>query len=584
MPRYMSPNPETRAPSAEEFNSGNALARDTQPYLNDLFEAFADPNRRITFFVGAGVSVDAGYPNWTALLQRLAEKIVDPEFGRLAAADQDGNLRQAETIFRLIAPDTPDDDAGLLRDTLYHDLPQPTCGPLAETIAEIALRLGDRCSIITTNFDDVLEYALAKVAGTPHEECSFSLRNEEYSSEEPPPSSLDDCPGYVAWKDERLTAGPRAVMHLHGMTRRRDVPLRPLVLTESHFLRYGSLVRELMLEELQTSTVIFVGASLNDPNVTGPLWDLAQFTDGPRPHPTFALHVPGFIDGATDIHQSRAFGLAKFRYLETALNISPIFLKSYSQLLQLLIEMTICVELRADYSRESYGQRFERILRDCYSKVSITAGQTDSGSFEDKAQVSRNLQRILSLETEVGRLLREPSDAAKKLHRGLRHQYDDHSQDPEEERFGIFLWLRTPRTSSDEPAAPYSIDLVASSTYTHLDEWSGRRSALIEERSTVVAAECVFKGYPRLRNLPLISRYPLWRSALAFPLYMSSKARPGWNVVVGAVTLNSTFSVEFEDGERDSSVSILAALQAQPGALDDLIDALKVECINLLRA
>lgn len=587
----MSRIPETRAPSADEFNRGNALSATTQPYFEDLLEVLADSSKKIVFFVGAGVSIDAGYPSWPGLISRLAQKISDPRFANLAASDLDGVLRQAETVFRLIAPDSPQDDAGTLREVLYRTHGEPTSGPLADTLARICVALGDRCSLMTTNFDDVLEAALEKETGTAPR--AYSLRGDYYDPEDRVPASLDLYPGYAEWLQHRETDGAMAVMHLHGMTRRRDDPLRPLVLTESHFLRYGSAVREVILRELREHVVIFIGASLNDPNVTGPLWDLAQFEAGQTNHPIFALHVPGYVEGAADVHEARAYGLAKYQYLETALGVSPIFLKSYSQLLQLLFEMDLCIRLGRDYlDRKSaspwvYGHRFERVLDRCYERATGrsrgTPALSDREQFAKKVEVSESLRAILADQHPVGRKLHSrPTGELLTRHRSLRRRHDDMASDREEEQFGLFLWLRTPRTEDGSPV-PYAIDLVASSTYAHFEDWSGRRTALIESGSKVIAAECAFEGLAKLGNLPLVSRFPLWRSALAFPLRISEETDPSGEVVVGAVSLNSTFSIDFARKER-GSVSILAAFKEVQTELEtDVIAPLRDAIADLLR-
>lgn len=573
MPRPMSPDPETVSPSGAEFNRRNALSFTTQPYLQELLKVLIDPSQRITFFVGAGLSVDAGYQTWPGLIKLLSTRVPNAEFGRLAASDRDGYLRQAETILRLIEPGSPDEDATLIREAIYRDSPFPVCGPLAQTLAGIALKLGTRASIVSTNFDDVLETAMTQVAGSFDEDSSFSLRNEHYDPTEMPPDSLELCAGYQDWLRAREERGARAVMHLHGMVRRRDVPLRPLILTESHFLRYGALLRELVLEELKTSVVIFIGTSLNDPDVTGPLWDLAQFHKSDSNRPRFALHVPSAPADAKDVGQAREYGIAKYQYFETALGVRPVFLKSYSQLLQVLIEMQTCIDLGEDYFSEenSYGHVFNRVIRHCHESLATKSEPANSSStFERRVQTSRNLQQILGSESRAGRTLRQPPEQVKATHKQLRATFDNNLHEPDDEHFGIFVWLRTLPPFAGK-AAPYALDLVASSAYIHFEEWSGRKSAPIEEGSNVVAADAVFRGNTLLKPTPLVSNFPIWRSTLAFPIYYSGLEESPRDVVVGAVTLNSTFDVRLEKKRRDVSVSVLAAYEQWPELLGEHI-------------
>lgn len=588
MPEFQSEVPITRGPSGQEFNEGHALSATTQPYLTDLFRILADQTQKVTFFVGAGVSIDAGYPGWSELIRLLSTRISEPRFGKLAAADSDGILRQAETVFRLIQPATPATDAEILREVLFRHHPQPKFGQLAEELARLALALGDRCSFITTNFDDVLESALA--AQTDVQPEAFSLKNDVGEDDIEAPLNLEEYPGFLDWSRRREEIGPRAVMHLHGMTRRRADPLRPLILTESHFLRYGGAVRQLVLSELRDRVVVFIGAGLNDPDVTGPLWDLKQYYPDDKVH-AFALHVPGSVDGAEDVHEARSYGIAKYKYLEAALGVCPIFLKSYSQLLQLLIEASLCVGRPDEYldrngeSPLAYGERFERILERCYTAtIGEPSGHVAPGAmdhFELRVDVSRRLQRMLEPEGAVGKLLRSPPPDVALRHRQLRHKYDDFKVDPSDEHFGLFLWLRTP-APLDGRAAPYALDLVATSSYTHYYDWSARRTALIEGNSGYPAARAVFAGAPKLMNLPLMSPAPIWRSALALPLKIAEAAEPDGEVVVGALTLNSSFLVDFRKRER-GPVSVLAAVRDTAEYLDEsLILSLRTQISDVL--
>src|SRR5688572_5741118 len=115
----------TNVPTASDFIRGHALSESVQPNLERLFKVLLDPAQEITFFVGAGASVDAGYHTWNGLLDALCERIEGDRIGELARDDRDGPLRGAETILRLIAPTTPATDAEVLRDVLYQGHLEP---------------------------------------------------------------------------------------------------------------------------------------------------------------------------------------------------------------------------------------------------------------------------------------------------------------------------------------------------------------------------------------------------------------------------------------------------------------------------
>ena len=151
MPDYKSEEPAIRAPSANAFNDGTALSHKTQPHYRDLLTVLADPTTKVTFFVGAGVSIDAGFPSWDGLVQGLSLRIADERVRDLAMQDGDNALRKAESIFRLIHPSSTATDAGILQEVQHRisialgipiDLGCCDTAVGIEHVAEVALPLG----------------------------------------------------------------------------------------------------------------------------------------------------------------------------------------------------------------------------------------------------------------------------------------------------------------------------------------------------------------------------------------------------------------------------------------------------------
>jgi hypothetical protein len=562
MPPYRAPKLLLKAPTGEEFNLGNALSFTTQPYLREMLECLSDSTTNVTFIVGAGVSIDAGLPSWDDLLIRVADHIQDDRLRALALEDdKDSQLRRAESMFR--------------RECLYRGVDGETePGPLARAIAKIAATMNNRCSLITTNFDDVLEVALHNETGVEPE--AFSLYPERGGEED---KHRGDLAG-EAWRRARETRGALAVMHLHGMARRRLEPLKPLILTESHFLRHGPHARDVVLEELEKRVVIFIGVSLNDPNLVGPLWDRAHqepvLADIP---PCFVLHVPSFIEGAIDIHEARAFGLAKYEYMESALGVRPIFLKSYSQLYQAMVEVALCTSSPQAYlSNEgesiSYGSRFSRIVSRCHKRAANT-----EDDFIARAEFSRALREMLTTEHAIGNLLAKPTSAVKRELDTLRRLYSDTSHGDPPERFGLFVWLRSLPQARGEPA-PYSLELVGSSTYVHFETWSSRRRTEIQPRSPFTAAESVFSGTAIVGDSPVSGPFRIWRGSLAVPIRVSSTPERNDVVTVGAIVLNTTYAIAPDD-DTEGPVSVLAALARMSEESANLVQLLD-DCASKL--
>ncbi|SCC56050.1 MULTISPECIES: SIR2 family protein [unclassified Gordonia (in: high G+C Gram-positive bacteria)] len=596
MSRFRPVHEDVRSISAERLLLGHALSPSNQPHLSDLIEYISQPENPVTIFVGAGFSIDSGFPNWGRLLELVAEKIQRDDFRQLALDDGDDPLRHAETLLRLISPSSSSTDADIVRDALYASAPSATePGPLAQSLATLCACGPGRFSVITTNFDDVIESALAEEFDED-DISAFSLNGVH-----------DDgtrC-GVDEWRAAREEFGARAVLHLHGMTRRQMTPLQPVILTESHFLRHGPAVRKIIFDELVERCVIFIGVSLTDPNVVGPLWDRAEEIQrtGRKLPPCFVLHVPGPVEGADSLKTSYAYTLSKYRYFELALGVKPVFLKSFSQLHQLMSELSVShlVQIKAESSatteeRQSYGVRFGNKLRSAYE----TLGYDHSGkniAHDAALRVSEALRRELAPGSSLGSMLYEADYEIRAKHQELvgstpGMQETVGSTPGIQERFGLFLWLRVPETHNGDPA-PYAIRLVGASPYTHYEEWSFTRDVVIEADSLYPPSTAVFSGMAVAMNLKATSEFQLWRSAIAVPVRVEGdryEREDGTSIAdsmtVGAVVLNSnkmtvlgeTADTGVDAVGRNSGVhelSILAAYTQRADVINTLIQAIE---------
>lgn len=596
MADFKSRRPPRVSISPDAFNSGNALSFKNQPSLGMLFRTLSNPEQDVTFILGAGISVDAGFPVWEALVDRLSNEIKGRSLRRLAKLDTDGPMRRAESIFRMISADNPDLDAGVLRAALYHRMPKTEPGPIAVSIARIWASRRSRIRILTTNFDDVMEEALEAEFGRSN--GSFSLYQEGQDEDEKPEHDRD-YGGVADWRDFLDEDPDRpAVMHLHGMVRRRRDPLRPVVLSESHFLFHGPKIREVVRERLLNSAVVFVGVSLSDPNLVGPLWDVnpkyldddtEQAPESRERHPCFVLHVPSAVLGAETIEEARSYVLKKYEYMEEALGVSPVFFKSYSQLYQALSELNLALTNDDYFTRTvpqplRYGDRFSNHLRDAWTAVGASDAEFTRESFDHRLAVADRLAELLDPDSDLGAALLKPGSKILHRHDSIKRSSRDFGGD--QEHFGIFVWLRTPTKDDSDVAAPYALNLAASSTYIHRNSWSFARDVPIEPTSKVPAARAVYSGLLTRANLPEQSRFPLWRGVWAIPLRVSSDGTLGGPdaVTVGAIALNTSHQVVVDAKSAQGRASVLAAIAEDQLATDRLRDALETSVAGILRA
>ncbi|MDQ0911214.1 hypothetical protein QFZ22_007199 [Streptomyces canus] len=527
--------------SEHSLVEGNAFSSTEQPYLSELFDVVAGDTIPVTFVVGAGSSIQASLPSWQVLIERMCEKIRDPELRKLALAEKTDPMRKAEFVLEMAIEETMQREDEVIRDALYQTKKIPP-GPLAHAIAKLAAALGDkRARIITTNFDGLIETSLSGHL-PPSQIKSMSVTQQK------------------RWRSE---AGVGTVLHIHGMVVPNKNPLEPLILSESHFLKYGPIVRSLILNQLKKSCVIFVGVSITDPNLTGPLWD-ARGDTTTIPTKPFVLIVPeSSSPGSQNDREEKRYALKKAQYLESKLGMRPIFLKSHSQLVQVLwdldlalTEPSLYVFTRKDPQSLAYGPRFQRRLNACYSAIGCPAG----GDFPPYNEAQKLSERLHDGLNGTGALAEEL--------RKLRRKYK--RQSAPDESFALFLWLRS-RQPGASGKAPYALTQVGNSAHVHREPWSNRgRRVPIVGNSDYPAARAVFRGTNLLGSLPSESPYRIWEGMLAVPVRIKDTAfckagsSHGLDILtVGTITLNTTHEVDKEKVDNSDNTSVLACLSTE---------------------
>lgn len=553
------------------LSKGHTLSFGDQPYFAELMRQVRDSGQ-IVLIVGAGASIDSGLSPWPQLLNAMADQIKDPDIKRVARADTSDQLRKAENIQTLVLQTTGESAKGILRTALLPDHLDPKPGDLSWSIARLVATNPGRFQILTTNFDSMLEVALAEQLDVPVVGVSLG--------------------DYLADPDHDNSSECR-VIHLHGRVSKNDKPpaLQPLVLTESEFLRHGPDVQRALRSAMRSAgAVVFVGVSLTDPNLVGSLWGIANGIAAGGTDPTahgadgrattelererkIPKYVFSVVDapGLDDCSFFIAARIARFKsmYLNEKLLAKPILLKSYSQLIQAFNEMGLCAAAPSNYvlrpktgRSTRYGVRFTQALNDAYRAIGVTRG---ADLPNDGRDLSDKLNDVLAgrrgIIAEIERLLREEAGSAM----------------PAGEHFGLFLWLRA--RAHDGLKAQYAVHRVGCSMYSHRLSWSFKRTDEVSFNSQYLAARCLFMGGIQLKNIdPPRMTSPEWRGIMARPLILhgytssvspSAKSEDMYDrLTLGSVTLNSTFNAVDEKGV-DGPMSALSTLD-ECGAIGQL--------------
>jgi hypothetical protein len=538
--------PQREAPAVidhKKLESGHGFSFSDQPDLVGLFRDVQDLDTPLTLIVGAGVSMNAGLHSWKELLEYMTKQIRDQELRRMVSQDTADPMRKAELILQFIKKDLPiaadpnELNTKIIRKALYPRNAAGKPGSLAKSIARLVVARERKVRLITTNFDTVLEKAL--------EAC--------FDKDQIRPFALDDYAGWQRWCD----AGGIGVLHVHGVVHHPSsgVPVTPrVVLTESQFFRSGSDVRRVIAENMRDANSVFVGLSMTDPNLVGPMYETSVQGSSTR---RYVLTVPDQTAGTKDSKEAIRYAIEAADFMARELTLSTIFLKSYSQLNQVLADLSLALvepdryELDDSPTTDSltYENRLTKALDGCYARI----GAPGPG------QPAPLDQAAVDLHDKLYAALRAPEGPVEVLRR-LAGKYGSHEiGEPGGENFALFLWLKC-RQNGDRKAN-YALNLIATSAYVHREMWSIRwwEQPIVRE-SKIVAVNAVFLGMNVATNLTLPEEMKIWRGIMACPIVMNStasskriKGSPLDTVTVGAITLNSTHHVNKRDPNISSS-------------------------------
>ena len=276
-----------------------------------------------TLVAGAGVSTSAGFPTWKKLLKNIASiyfthwrfscehesqsTIVPPKNISIAfwesfmwdvqsqhLADKLIKIHDPLTVAQMILSRVAKDNQQyLIRKALYGDESSIKPSPLMKAISDLCTAQ-NITAVMSYNYDDLLEQALKK--------RSVSLS--------------------PIWGASMIPhKGSMPLYYPHGYLKQDGGPVVPIVLAEDDYLSYSTESYDwrnlLQLGLFSTSCCLFVGFSMNDPQIRRLLWIAKR--GGAGPHYSF-LSSKGTEDEEVEMLESLVdtqlndFGVRVIRY------------------------------------------------------------------------------------------------------------------------------------------------------------------------------------------------------------------------------------------------------------------------------
>lgn len=199
--------------------------------------------KKCSLFIGAGLSIKAGFPSWKDLLIELIEKVKSETRTPSSKTDELTSLVNNSTKYLLVAEE--------IRDLLHTELPKYIKirfddKKIAPTILHEKLFSIYHNYIITTNYDLLLENAFVKVNGRMPNVYTYKDA-----------SSIN----YNLYEHEKF------ILKAHGDSSRAP---EEIILTEKDYRRiiYNERGYQSILQAMfSTSNILFLGISLNDPEI-----------------------------------------------------------------------------------------------------------------------------------------------------------------------------------------------------------------------------------------------------------------------------------------------------------------------------
>lgn len=273
---------------------------------------------RFTLFLGAGVSMSADLPSWWKLLKDMIDTCKQKEFKdgdieKLTKVCYNSSIVMGRFVRMMMEKKSNDEDYyQCLHDALYGGI-SAYRSPLIDEICNLVYSKKSQAqSIITYNFDDVMERALRERG------------IENYS---------------VFGQNQPQQLFP--IYHVHGFipyANNDDIKSVPVLSEEEYHRVYASSYNWSNVEHLHAlsrTTCIFIGLSMTDPNLRRLLDIAIQNSENDPRHFVFLPRISEFgRDKNAEAKNNEAMKIQKQIFLE--LGLRTIWYRDYNELPKLL--------------------------------------------------------------------------------------------------------------------------------------------------------------------------------------------------------------------------------------------------------
>lgn len=491
----------------------------SRPETSRLIRQIAK-SKRLSVYVGAGVTLSDTGLTWAALIKELLKEIQDIEPSQAQRlGEQLPVLHQASLIWEHYSKQHDDNALSQLQDkisTLIYRKNQWRSGEYSASLilmCDVLIRSGVDVSIYTTNYDTYLEDVPLRLQGsdTPVLSPVVGLTPVDVLTDD------DDTDDVL---DDALPLGPAIeVTHLHGVIGPRgqiQTYQTPPVFSEiDYHLSQNATVRRLT-QGFSGTSVLILGSGLDDPPLLRALaetrgktkdrWAIFPRAAARKLEPYDLEKVPSSDDIMTEVEKRMAQFNVKL--------VMPDFFTQASQFVREVAYARQCMDSGSEYQvrPSSYDSRLAAWWE---SWVALTGASS--------------------------RASRQRTD-----HRKLMKAVDSlrkYTGDPDE-RLKVEAWLRW------KPGELRHLQLWASSTGTWPDNRSARRVP-IEEGSDYAAVQAFVAGQVLLSETA--GRSHRWERYLAVPIRLHGGLD---SPVVGVVTL-ATANVGGASKFRENQPAVL---------------------------
>ena len=236
------------------------LLKDQTRIIEDARRAFH--NEKISIFLGAGVSADAGLPNWNGLLKGMLKRENQKPFHYLNEENSDAIIDALANSSIVVGRYTYNGYgdmkrfSGRIKKVLYA---KQKDSRLVDMLCSVLVSEGGRehvAHVITYNYDDLIEQRLDE------------MQYEDY---------------YSVYGKNRDASKRLPIYHVHGMIPQRELISSTPILSEKD---YHNLYKNnhnwanvVQLYSMNNTTCFFIGLSMTDPNLRR-LLDFSRSDEG----------------------------------------------------------------------------------------------------------------------------------------------------------------------------------------------------------------------------------------------------------------------------------------------------------------